>query len=324
MKTRFSFLACAMIAVWATACSSSSSGGGATTDTGGGGNTDTGVAPGTDGGGTDGGKSDTAKADGAGGTDSSTDAGAPDLTVGKPCTDDSTCDVTGAGITACSNGLFTDGTLDPTPVCLGTDCDPGDGTTIETCDGGRGVCLDDGSGGGQCFPSCTFATSDGAAPKGCEGKNVCNVLGWGKDASGTLAGVGYCFGGCLADGDCTGGDKCQKETGLCVKTPDTYTKAQGDPCTDSDTTCSCLYLTTLGYCSNFCLVGSSATSCPTGFVCSPDLPTTDSTDGSALFSKDPTGIAGTCLKTCAADADCATMNSTCQTTATGKVCYPKS
>jgi hypothetical protein len=258
---------------------------------------------------------------------SKTDADTPtDMTTGKPCTDDATCDVTGAGINSCGNA-FAIGTIYPDPVCLGRGCDIGDGTSIMGCDHDLGVCLDDGASG-ICLGACAFGADGGALTTPCVGKDACNVLGWGKDASGKLQGVGYCFGGCTADADCKAGNKCQKESGLCVKTVLTYTKAVGDPCTDADAKspakCECLYLTTTkkGYCSSFCKVGDATTSCPTGFTCSPGLPTKDSTDGSALFSKDPTGIGANCLKNCTTDADCTTINSTCRDTASGKVCYP--
>ena len=330
MKKAWLGVFAALTMVGSAACSSSSSDPGGTTGK------DTGV-PGTDGSATDtGGKpgdasgTDTRGKDvGPVGDGTATDSTVPgEGTTGKACTDDTTCDVSGAGVNACSNALFSLGTLYPAPVCVGKDCDPGDGTSIMGCDDPLGVCLSTGSGG-ICLPACSFGADDGAAPVGCVGKDACNVLGWGKDSAGKLQGVGYCFGGCTADADCTKGDKCQVESGLCVKAPVVYTKTLGTACTDADATskpakCECLYLTSTkkGYCSTFCKVGDASTTCATGYTCSPGLPTTDSTDGSALFSKDPAGMAGNCLKTCTADADCTALNSTCKTTASGKVCYP--
>jgi hypothetical protein len=261
------------------------------------------------------------------GLDTSFDGAGPgDHTTGLGCVDDTTCDVTGAGVNRCSNGTFSIGTLYPTPVCIGVSCDPGDGTSIMGCDDDLGVCLAT-STSGICLPACAFGNS-GAAPTGCIGKDVCNVLGWGKDATGTLQGVGYCFGGCVVDADCTKGDQCQRESGLCVKTKIVYTKTLGTACTDLDAKapakCECLYLTSTnkGYCSTFCKVGDTATACPATYTCSPALPTTDPADGSALFSVDPGGMAGNCLKNCTVDADCTALNSICKTTASGKVCYP--
>ena len=328
MKTNASFLALTMIvAVGSLACSSTSTNGDPSNDAAPG--SDTGTLPGSDGGGGDGAKTDSGKADAKGGdgptgTDASTAHG---KTTGKPCTDDTVCDVLKDGVNHCSNSAFSLGTIDPSPVCVGNECDLGDGSTIMDCDGMTGVCLDDGASG-LCVPACDFA-DDGAAPTRCVGKDVCTVYGWGKDASGKLTGIGYCWGGCVADADCTGGDKCQKESGNCVKALNTYTKVLGDPCTDADATapakCECLYLSpsNKGYCSTFCKVGDATATCPTDYKCSPGLPTKDSTDGSALFSKDPIGIGGNCLKTCATDADCTALNSACMDMATGKVCYPK-
>ena len=245
-------------------------------------------------------------------------------TTGATCTDDTACNVTGDGINKCSNKLFSAGTLYPTPVCIGTDCDPGDGTTIVGCDKDTGVCLSTGTGG-ICIPVCAFDDS-GAAPAGCKGKDVCNVYGWGKDSTGKVTGVGYCFGGCKADADCAGGDKCQVEDGLCVKTLKTYAKRLGDPCVKADydtaTGCICDYDSTSGqgYCTTSCFVGGTA--CPTGFGCAAGLPKTSSTDGSALFTKDPTGMAGSCLKTCSADADCSAVHGYCADLASGKACVP--
>ena len=313
-----------------TACSSSSDpgGGGTKTDTGGtgtdgGGGTDT--KPPGEGGTTDTGvHKDVAPVDGAGGDGGKTGQG----TTGKECVDDTTCDVSGDGIQFCSNAGFSGGTLYPSPVCLGLgECDPGDGTTIMYCDGEPdnplGVCLSSG-GKGLCLPLCTFA-DDGATAKGCAGKDACNAYGWGKDTSGVVGGVGYCFGGCTADADCTKGDKCQD--GLCLKAVSTKTKAVGDPCTDADAKapekCDCVYATASkkGYCTQYCQIGNTATACPTGFTCSAGLPTTDSKDGSALFSKEPAGMAGNCLKPCTADADCSALGTTCVTTPEGKVCW---
>ena len=222
-----------------------------------------------------------------------------------------------------STELFTKGPLYPTAVCIGVDlpeCAMNDGTSVVTCNGDKGVCLDTGTNQ-LCLPACSFDDS-GSAPTGCTGRDVCNVYGWGHDASGTVTGVGYCFGGCRSDGDCPKGSACQVEDGLCMNAKATYTKPVGTACTKTAdaSTCNCLYGATsgTGYCSSFCVVGNTA--CAAGFVCSPQLPTSDSSG--ALFSKDPRGIAGSCLKKCSSNADCSGMNATCTTTATGKVCAP--
>jgi hypothetical protein len=239
-----------------------------------------------------------------------------DKTVGKTCATDDECDVTGAGVNKCTNTLFTAGTLYPTPVCFGTSCDPGDGTTIKGCDCDAGVCLKVTSGG-YCLPFCNFDDS-GKAPTGCQGKDICNVYGWGTDATTkAVTGVGYCFGGCHADADCTAGNKCQIEDGLCVKTLDVYTLKVGDACTKADSTakkCNCLYATAsgTGYCTTDCKVGDTTWGCTTGFTCDPMLPKKDAKTGDPLFTKAPAGMSGYCLKNCTVDGDCTALGGYCE------------
>jgi len=257
-----------------------------------------------------------------------------DKTTGKKCTTSDDCDVTGNGIGHCTNALFSLGTLYPTPVCFGADtsapgaqaCDPGDGTTIKTCDCDTGICVGFSSGGADCFPGCTFDDT-GAAPVGCEGKNLCEVYGWDPTKK---TGVGICFGGCHVDADCTGGDKCQVESGLCVKTKVTYAKAVGDPCTKADAdakpaACNCFYTTKdgKGWCNQVCKFGDTSWTCPTGWTCDTGLPTKDAKTGDPLFSKSPSGIEGSCQKNCTADADCTALNGYCELSAgmTQKTCH---
>ncbi len=221
---------------------------------------------------------------------------------------------------------FSAGPLFPTAVCIGIDdaeCAANDGTAIVSCNGDKGVCLATGTHQ-LCLPQCTFDDS-GKAPVGCAGKDVCNVYGWGRDTGGKVYGIGYCFGGCRADRDCPTGSSCQREEGLCVTTKKSYAKISGMPCTKAEATgtspaCNCMYGTTSGkgYCADFCVVGQST--CGAGSVCSPSLATSDTTG--PLFSHDPTGMAGSCVRTCTSDVECAPINARCQTTATGKVCQP--
>jgi hypothetical protein len=240
-----------------------------------------------------------------------------DKTTGAKCATADDCDKTGNGINICAAGAFAAGSLYPTPVCIGTECDPGDGTKITGCDCDTGVCLSTSSGG-ICLPVCEFADS-ADAPKGCEGANACNVYGWGKDTM-TMAtiGIGYCFGGCKADTECPTGEKCQKEDGLCVKAPVVYTKMPGDACVKADAgtatvpaKCNCLYTTKegTGYCANVCRFGE--TTCGTGFSCDSGLPKTKLRDDDTVFSAVPKGIAGYCLKNCTTDADCTALNAYC-------------
>jgi hypothetical protein len=260
------------------------------------------------------------------------DAGPPtDKTVGLECKTNDDCDVTKTKKSACGNA--SENTIDPTPVCVGT-CTLGDGKSIVACDSGLGVCVGDVARGptGQCIQFCEW---DGDKLKsGCTGKNVCNVYGWGRDPK-TKApiGVGYCQGGCTADADCTKGNRCQKELGACVAGLIAFTKSIGDACDRAkDGTslakktggCPCVAerASGLGYCSTVCKTADPKAACPTGYTCDPGLPARDK-EG-PLFSAVAAGLFGSCFKNCAADGDCAGLNSYCDdTSATGqKICTP--
>jgi hypothetical protein len=257
-------------------------------------------------------------------TDTKTDAGkdvtpidsAPpaDKTTGKPCATNDECDVTGEAVNVCTKGAFGGDSLYPTNVCIGTSCDVGDGTKVMYCDGDTGVCLKSGTSN-ICLPLCSWK-DDGTAPTGCAGENACNPYAWGQDdTTKATVGIGYCFGGCKTDADCedAGANKCETKTGLCVRTPDTYTKNIGDACTDADvkqtgSACNCLYATNLagtksGYCSQFCKVGDTG-ACASGYTCDSMLPKTKIAPDDIVFTTAPTGMAGYCLKNCATDADC--------------------
>lgn len=256
---------------------------------------------------------DVSKVDGGG------DTGTPaNKTTGKKCTaatGDEDCDPLGLTTSVCTSGAFGGSSLYPTNVCIQTECDPGDGTKIEGCDGDTGVCLSTGMGG-ICLPVCEFKDS-ADKPTGCEGNNACNVYGWGKDTT-TMAtiGVGYCFAGCKADADCSDGQKCQKEEGTCVKAVIAYSKTVGTACTDADqkapAKCNCIYTTAdkAGYCSHFCRVGETGF-CGTGFSCDSGLPKTKLRDDDTVFAAAPAGMAGSCLKNCTSDADCTGLNAHC-------------
>lgn len=284
------------------------------------GGTDTGVLPGTDSGhpGTDTGSNPDVKPV-EGGSDAATSEG----TVGHPCTgkSDTSCDPLGTGDNICDDIDYP-----KTPTCIGKTCDAGDGTTIMTCDPDPktgtdlGVCYPTSGGSGYCFPGCDFTST--ASPTGCNPGVACNVFGWDTKANG----VGFCIGGCFADSDCVAGSKCQTETGGCRTTLDTYTLHPGDACTyktasgaTQDCNCFAARATDKGYCTQFCVVGTHET-CPTGLKCTATLPATSS--GSPLFTAQPSGLAGNCLKPCTADSDCTALNSTCQTAADGKYCAP--
>jgi hypothetical protein len=310
MKRALGVLAALSMVVGSVACSSSSTDAPVTPK-------DTGVA--TDG------KADTGTGGDVSvipGDETGADAG-PEVskTTGKACATDEDCDTVGDGINRCSKGIFGSSggnDLYPTNVCLGTECDAGDGTSIMGCDGDTGVCLKAGTSN-ICLGACQFDDST-AAPMGCAGKNACNVYGWGTDSmTMKTIGIGYCFGGCKADSDCESGQVCQTEEGLCVKsgTKVTYTKAVGEACTDTDSTatpakCNCLYATSTkkGYCSSFCKMGSSG-DCGAGFACDAQLPKTKVLDTDTVFTAAPVGMAGYCLKTCTSDADCTAINGYC-------------
>lgn len=216
----------------------------------------------------------------------------PGGTVGKACFSSDECDVTGEGIYVCARDVFSEGALYPTPVCIGVECEPGAGPT--PC-GGEGICLST-SGGGICLPRCVYNAS-GAAPTGCLGKNLCWPYGK-RDGTNWW---GYCFGGCAVDADCPAGNRCERHSATCVKTPSVPTKPIGAPCTEADSksnACQCLYSggAASGYCSEVCRYGTS--SCPTGYDCDPMIPLGE-------MSKLPIGLGAYCLKRCASDGECA-------------------
>lgn len=211
------------------------------------------------------------------------DGGTGAAKVGDSCTDSTTCSGTVAAF--CSSDNQDGSTLDPSPYCMG-ECD---GSTLE-CDGAGTICHPQY---GLCMQGCAASTT--AITKPCAGKNACEPLG--LDDSGTL--LGACGGGCKTSADCTNGDKCQEETGFCVKTLTTATVAVGGSCTaNEDCAYGCLLPTTVaGYCTRVCTVGTAG-QCPQNFTCSIGFAAAD-------FDGNPTGLQGNCLKNCTAATDCA-------------------
>lgn len=239
-------------------------------------------------------------------------------TTGSRCASDDDCNRGGVVPNVCSKGGFSGNALYPTPICISTECDPGE--DIEgflTCDDGTGICLSAGLGG-VCLPDCSFGDSTDA-PVGCVGKNKCNLLAWGRDSDGRATGLGYCFGGCTTDADCPVGNDCQVEEGLCVKSVIAYTKTPGTPCTEADArapaTCNCVYSRSrrAGYCVDVCYFGE--TTCDPGFTCDVGLPASPIRDNDVVFAVVPRGLAGYCLKDCATDADCEGLSAYCEQTA---------
>ena len=275
----------------------------------------------TSGSGSSSGTSGSSSSSGAG-SDAAT--GMYDGTVGKACASNADCQPAGGpGVNVCSNTAFTQ-PLWPTPICVIQSCDPLDPTgngALQFCDGSPtdqtapGICIPTTSpiqkGMGVCLPQCQFQGT-GAAPSGCQGKDTCYAAAFGTNTSGSLFGIGYCFGGCAADADCPTGSKCQVDQGLCLKALYTRTKTLGQACTMTDATsnaCNCDYNTTSnqGVCTQSCTVGGGP-ACPTGWACDSGLTSTISggaADGGDIpgFTKQNSGLGGICRKTCTTPGD---------------------
>ncbi len=249
--------------------------------------------------------------------------------TGKVCTTDKDC--TGG---VCSSGYFDRGTLNPTAYCMMEQCDITDPTAVESCDQDRGICMgiaNRPAGKGLCFAGCQFNQAGISEIGRCPGKNDCQPIGYALDEQNKPLGVGICYGGCGSDADCTSGDKCQVERRLCVRTLETFSKANGEACTEADDKagkCDCLLASKgpnagKGYCSTTCLTGGTA--CPAGFLCSSASPSSDSSSPpKPLFTAEIPGIGGRCLKPCAAQADCDAISTKCREVAGGKFCLPSS
>ncbi|MDP9036705.1 MAG: hypothetical protein M3O50_18040 [Myxococcota bacterium] len=247
------------------------------------------------------------------GTVDDSGAGLFDGTVGLPCQTNADCRPAGGPqINVCSLGTFTGGPLFPTPVCILPSCDPGTDGFYHYCDGpdsptSPGVCLRSGTAG-ICFPKCTLL-ADGTAPAGCRGRDACNFIASGFTRTNQLVGLGFCYGGCTSDTDCpsasgeAGAGKCQTDQGVCVTAVQQPIKAPGDACGAADSqsgACNCYYSTTAsaGYCAPVCIVGSTTSACPAGFVCDSRQPAALPGDAGAGFSKQNVGLAGLCVAAC--------------------------
>ena len=119
-----------------------------------------------------------------------------------------------------------------------------------------------------------------------------------------------------------------------------FAKKDGDKCTPAATAgkgsldCLCFGktggATDTGMCISLCktvAAGTANAECATGFNCDPLLNEKDSTSGKDIYAagmKLPAGMAGYCVKSCSADADCGITGWTCTQSAgiTGKSCYP--
>ncbi|HEX8790287.1 MAG TPA: hypothetical protein VF765_04995 [Polyangiaceae bacterium] len=346
-------------------CSSSSKGsaGPGNTDSGSGGDTGSGDDSGSGSG--SGSSSGGLPGDDASGSSSGGEAGGPctpgkstdgstlyDGTVGKPCTSDSDCQVNGMACTnICSTSYYKPsmGSRYPTAVCINVTCDPAPpsdptGQYIHFCDGPDntlatpGICVPTTSppksGMGLCLPQCEYS-NDGAAAKGCVGKDACTPYAFGTLTSGSPIALGICYGGCTQDTDCPTGNHCQLDTGICVAQTKTRTLQPGDPCTAADAdpstnnpggkgNCSCVYDTqTLeGYCTTYCITGATSGpgSCPTldsgvTFTCDNSTPSSITTSSGSTpwgTTAENAGVAGSCYIKCApSDAGAGDAGGTC-------------
>jgi hypothetical protein len=239
-------------------------------------------------------------------------------TTGDPCVppakaaDPNTCDPTKGGTGFCDTTV-------PNPTCAQQACDIPDPKKIAQCDNNKGICLNGGTTN-YCIAACTFA-GDATAPTGCAAGNTCSPYGWAPPAASTpLSGIGYCEGTCASDADCkAAGSACQVENGACVPKAKkvTYAKKLGDACTYKSPggECNCRAPASgtakgKGVCTSTCIVGGAA--CGTGFVCTAGLPKFDTDGTTVLFTAEPAGMRGDCLRACTADADCAAYNGTCK------------
>ena len=253
-------------------------------------------------------------------------------TTGLPCVaptkagDPNTCDP------IVPNGAICD-TSTPNPTCLQLKCDLPDPTKISQCDNNKGVCVATGVATTPtiCVGACTFS-GDATPAVGCAAGNSCSAYGWAPPTATTpLNGIGVCQGTCAIDSDCKApGHVCQTENGACVKKKTVFTKNLGDACTfKSPQECNCRAPASgagkdKGVCTVACVVGGAA--CATGFQCTAGLSKLDKDGVTVLFTAEPAGLQGSCLRTCAADTDCAAYNSVCKKTYVGPastgVCEP--
>lgn len=202
------------------------------------------------------------------------------------------------------------------PEMLGTNTD-GTASLIGTCQGG---CTQDSDcpAPSVCDPLYNFCTS-----------KTCTVGAAGDTAcSKTFSTPNPAFK-CVAD--TTGGT-----AGHCKFS---FPKAPGERCTPAATAsstssdCLCFGKTGAGADQGMCIsicktaaFGAANPECPTGLTCDPLLNAKDSM-GKDIYAADfklPVGIAGYCVKTCTADADCGITGWTCEQSAgvSGKTCRP--
>ncbi len=218
----------------------------------------------------------------------------------------------------CSNSVFSPEDYYPTAVCIIDSCAPVSDTALHFCDGpdnpsSPGICVP-GLNSSVCVPKCNYDKS-GNAPTGCVGFDTCFTY-----VSLAENGVGYCWGGCKADQDCSDNQHCQTDQGICVVGVTPPTKNIGDACTKADNSteaCYCLYGTNnSGYCSSYCIVGQAGM-CPSGYVC-------DAFEFRAYGYTTPSvAMAGYCTKDCSSDAAACPSSASCSNlSVSGPDCIP--
>ena len=249
----------------------------------------------------------------------------PDLhpnegTVGTPCLDDGVCDPARTGDNICtSHGYSALGTLYPIPMCVGAECDPAPvGTPLIACDGGKGVCVADGTLVGSCLPGCDF--DDATAARGCPKGTLCSPSFYEREvATGAVKADGWCAPACTTDADCFGTDHCLVDEGLCIGIPITRVYTIGARCdayaNPPEIECNCFHdpVTGVGVCTQRCDPLDATTLCPSGYLCTTALP-------KALFPTEPRGVVAQCLPTCTKDEDCAIFVGHCAEGPSGKTC----
>lgn len=240
----------------------------------------------------------------------------PSKTTGKECQSLTDCHVDGTDNgNVCTKGLFTDGDLLGTPVCVGQ-CVPAENAkTVKDllCDGETGVCLGQ-DGQGTCFGRCEYDSTTLAVP--CAGNNKCTPAYGLTKQDGMGAILGFCFAACAADADCKGtsGQKCQKETGLCLNEAayKTYSKAVGEACKADECNCNTVGGEgpdkDKGYCGHVCVTGAAGDeACDAlagGWKCTVGL-SRKSSDGKDAFTGQPDDVVGVCAQPCETVDDCA-------------------
>jgi hypothetical protein len=237
-----------------------------------------------------------------------------------------------SGADVCDPGAIDPATGDQTQI---VGCDGNTGLCMETPTNKK-------AGAATCDPMCEMDDT-GKFTTTCAGKNACSPSGLGTDAT-TMKkfAIGTCQGGCSANADCPTGSVCDPLEKICTNVKCTadaacktawstgpaawkcdlgatsatkgfctfqYAKNPGDVCNPAATVQECLCIATTGVtqgvCSALCTTGHAG-DCATGSVCDPLWNSTDST-GAAVFPATfawPAGVAGYCVSTCTADADC--------------------